>query len=111
MGNVLLAYIWAAPIMLAVGVAWAPFAVGITLLIRRRMLSVGHTEAPNPAKTVIMAAVASMLMVFPWVYVMSRMIGKPVHWLIVYSVYLALYVRWGIVADLVRAFGGDFRHV
>lgn len=96
MSNVLLAYIWAAPIMLAVGVAWAPFAVGITLLIRRRMLSVGHTEAPGPAKTAMTAAVASALMVFPWVYTMSRMIGKPVHWLIIYSVYLALYVRWAL---------------
>lgn len=96
MGNLVILYIWAAPIMLAVGVAWAPFAVGITLLIRRRMLSAGHTEVPNPAKTAMIAVIASALMVLPWMYVMSRMIGKPVHWLIVYSVYLALYVRWAL---------------
>lgn len=96
MGNLVILYIWAAPIMLAVGVAWTPFAVGITLLIRRRMLSAGHTLAPNPVKTAMLAAAASTLMVFPWVYVMSRMIGKPVHWLIVYSAYIVLYIRWAL---------------
>lgn len=93
MDNVLLAYLWAAPLLVLIGVAWAPFAVVIGLMIGRKQEAT-DLDPPSTERFVAVTALHSVMMVFPWVYLFARWIGKPIpHRFIKFS-YAMLYVRW-----------------
>ena len=94
--NPTLLYVFAAPLLVLVGIAVSPVAVAVTLLIRRKLLMVGHIKMPGTADSAVIATLSSVLMVLPWVYVTARMVNRPIHRYIVYSAYLLLYVRWAL---------------
>ena len=58
-------YALAAPIMLAVGVAWAPFAIVIGLIVTRQRRQARLPDEPTTERFIYMTALHSALMVFP----------------------------------------------
>lgn len=93
MDNVLLAYVWAAPLLVLIGVAWAPFAVAIGLMIGRKQEAT-DLDPPSTGRFVAVTALHSVMMVFPWVYLFARWIGKPIPHRFIKFGYAMLYVRW-----------------
>ncbi len=87
-------YALAAPIMLAVGVAWAPFAVVIGLIVTRRRRQAKLPDEPTTERFIIMTALHSALMVFPWIYLFAYWIGRPIPSRLVQCGYAAMYIRW-----------------
>ena len=89
-------YILAAPIMLAVGVALAPFAVLATLVVRRKMLSASDAPLPSASKCAVMAFGSSALMILPWLYMITRMSNRRFPSSVIKAAFALLYVRWAL---------------
>ena len=105
MDNVLLAYVGAAPLLALIGVAWAPFAVAIGLLVGRKQEATNF-DPPSAERFVTVTALHSIMMVFPWVYLFAHWIGKPIPHRFVKFGYAALYVRWFFAPILIGVYGG-----
>lgn len=105
MDNVLLAYVSAAPLLALIGVAWAPFAVAIGLVVGRKREAI-DLDPPSAGRFVTVTAMHSIIMVFPWVYLFAHWIGKPVPHRFIKFGYAALYVRWFFAPILIGVYGG-----
>ena len=78
--------------MIIVVLVWSPFAGGITAavacLTRRTSLK---TKPSSIWEYAAIGAAYSMLLIFPWAYMLSRMLGKPFPDFIVRMAYAMLY--------------------
>lgn len=105
MDNILLAYVSAAPLLALIGVAWAPFAVAIGLVVGRKQEAT-DLDPPSAGRLVTVTALHSIMMVFPWVYLFAHWIGKPVPHRFIRFGYAVLYVRWFFAPILIGVYGG-----
>ena len=105
MDNVLLAYVLAAPLLALIGVAWAPFAVAIGLIVGRKQEAT-DLDPPSAGRFVTVTAMHSIIMVFPWVYLFAHWIGKPIPHRFIKFGYATLYVRWFFAPILIGVYGG-----
>ena len=87
-------YALAAPIMLAVGMAWAPFAVVIGLIVTRQRRQAKLPDEPSTERFIYVTALHSALMVFPWIYLFAYWIGRPIPSRLAQYGYAAMYIRW-----------------
>lgn len=100
------AYIAVAPAMFAVGVAWAPFAVVIGLVVTRQRRRAELPDEPTTGRFVYVTALHSAMMVFPWIYLFVYWIGKPMPLRLAQFGYAAMCLRWFFSPAWVGLYGG-----
>ena len=99
-------YVLAAPIMLAVGVAWAPFAVVIGLIVTRQRRQAKLSDEPTTEHFIYVTALHSAAMVFPWIYLFAYWMGRPIPSRLAQCGYAAMYIRWFFSPAWVGLYGG-----
>ena len=87
-------YILAAPILLAVGVAWSPIAIAVGIVVGRKQRLTGSVDMASAWHFVYVVALHSAMMVLPWVYLFACWIGKPVPFRLIQFGYAMMYLRW-----------------
>ena len=73
--------------LLGLGIVWSPFAYAIGWFCRRQVVE----ERDEAAQ---ISAILSLAMFLPWLYLLSRMLGKPIPSRIVRPVYVLIFAFW-----------------
>ena len=71
------------------GVGWAPMAAVVCWMIARR-------KGLSTRRFAVMGGVFSVLLLFPWVYIVLRMVNLRVPQLLVILFYVTVYASWAI---------------
>ena len=74
-------------VFLALGLAWAPFAAGISAISARK-------KGLGARRHAVAGALYSALMFCPWVYFMLRMNGRSVPAILVRLFYISVFTTW-----------------
>ena len=77
--------------LLALGLAWAPFAAGISAMSARK-------KGLDARRHAVAGALYSALMFCPWVYFMLRMNGRNVPAILVRLFYISVFTAWALGA-------------
>ena len=104
--NLMHVYIFAAPLLALIGIALAPFAIIVTLVVRRITLSASDAPAPSASKCAVMAFTSSALMFLPWLYMVTRMTNRHFPSFAIKAAYVLLYVRWAMSPIILGPFVG-----
>ena len=102
----MLVYIFAAPLLTLIGIALAPFAIIVTLVVRRITLSASDAPVPGASKCAAMAFTSSALMFLPWLYMVTRMANRHFSSFAIKAAYVLLYVRWAMSPIMLGPFVG-----
>ncbi len=87
---------------------WAPFAALITVAVARRRQLTEPTGPSNHQAYARAGALYSALLFFPWLYLLARLLGRPVPTPIVGASYAVLYAVCLAATGLTAVFAAAF---
>ena len=88
----LLAVWWVMLWLPAIGIVWTPFAAVTTAIVAKNRGLVALPSGPSAGDYARAGALYSALLFFPWIYLIARILDRPLPVLIVIVAYTAIYL-------------------
>ncbi|MXY99205.1 hypothetical protein F4Y93_00650, partial [Candidatus Poribacteria bacterium] len=83
---------WVVLWLVIIGIAWTPFAAVATAIVAKKRELTALPSDPSAGDYALAGALHSALLLFPWIYLIARILGRPLPVLMVIVAYSATYL-------------------